>query len=145
LNLVVDANVIVKWYMPERDWARAQIVVQNDGLLIAPAHALGEVGHVLVQRFREGKITEDQLNLARVALPGTLLAVPLDELFDLAVEIAVRTGEAFYDALYVATAERWDTLLVTADANLAKSVSGTHWEKRVMLLDRWADSTDPGP
>lgn len=146
MNLVVDANVVLKWYLPEPGWAQAQAVFKNDGLLIAPGHALGEVGHVLIQRFKEGRISEEQLDLARIALPGTLLLIPLDEIFDLAAEVALKTGEAFYDSLYVATAARWDTVAVTADAKLAEKVRGSEWEQNVVLLDRWAaDAASDGP
>ena len=92
---------------------------------------------MFVRRLREGKITKEQLDLARVAIPSTLLLVSLAELFDPAVEIAVRTGEGFYDALYIATALRWDTVVVTADAQLVASLAGGPGSERAVMLDEW--------
>jgi predicted nucleic acid-binding protein len=48
VNVVVDANIVVKWYVAEPDWARAQLVLKTEGPIIAPGHILGEVGEVLV-------------------------------------------------------------------------------------------------
>ncbi len=137
MNIVVDANVIVKWYIAEPGWQLARSVVEYEGLLIAPGHALGEVGHVLVQRHRDRQFTKEQLDLARVAIPGSLLLIPLDELFDLAMEIAERTGETFYDSLYIAAAERWDTFVVTADTRLVRKLQGSQWEDRAASLENW--------
>jgi predicted nucleic acid-binding protein len=137
LNIVVDANVIVKWYIAEPGWQLARSVVEYEGLLLAPGHVLGEVGHVLVQRYREKQFTKAQLDLARVAIPGSLLLISLDDLFDLAMEIAERTGETFYDSLYIAAAERWDTFVVTADTRLVRKLRGSPWDNRAVSLEGW--------
>lgn len=139
MNLIVDANVAVKWYIPEPGWARAQSIGRFEGVLAAPGHALGEIGHVLVQRFKEGKLSEQQLKLARITPPGTLLLIALGELFDLAMEIALQTGEAFYDALYVAAAVQYETVVATADAALIRKSRMSPWERFVMPLDDWSD------
>jgi predicted nucleic acid-binding protein len=78
------------------------------------------------------------LALARAALPGSLLLVSLDELFDPAVRIAIETSQSFYDALYIATAELWNTVLVTADERLVEALQRTVWRKRVRALGEWA-------
>ncbi|MGH8263816.1 MAG: type II toxin-antitoxin system VapC family toxin [Steroidobacteraceae bacterium] len=62
MSVIVDASIVVKWYVPEVDWAKAQKVFESEEELVAPAHILGEVGEVLVRRFREGKITEGSLH-----------------------------------------------------------------------------------
>lgn len=137
MNVVVDASVVVKWYVSELDSELARSVMQTEGILVAPGHCLGEVGHVLIQRFREGKISGEQLSLARIAIPGTLLLISIDGIFDLAMEIAIATRQSFYDALYVAAAVRWDTQVVTADEGMADIVSGSDWAHRVVLLKDW--------
>lgn len=137
MNVVVDANVVVKWYLAESDLTLARAVLEIDGILVAPAHVLGEVGHVLLTRFREGKIEQGQLALARRAIPGTLLLVSLDKLFDEAFEIAAETRMAYYDALYIAAAIRWQTYVVTADKAMIDLASMSRWSDRVVLLKEW--------
>jgi predicted nucleic acid-binding protein len=137
VNVVVDANVVVKWFVMEPDSIRADAVFEIDGLLVAPGHILAEVGEVLVRRLRNGDITQDQFDLARQVLPGSLVLVGLEKLLDSALRIALETKLTVYDALYLATAERWDTIVVTADLRLVSSVQGTPWAVRAAALEAW--------
>ena len=61
----------------------------------------------------------------------------MGEVFDSAFAIAEGAAISFYDALYVATAERWDTFLVTADRKMIVDLSGTRWTSRVISLTDW--------
>ena len=125
MNVVVDANVVVKWYIAEADSAEASLVLEQAHSLVAPGHALGEIGEVLaVDR------ASDDL-LSRLAL------VPTDLLFQLAFEIALSAGISFYDALYVALADELALPLVTADAVLARRLAATRWSGRIVLLADW--------
>lgn len=140
MNLVVDASVVIKWYAWEVDSADAERVLETDGLIIAPGHMLGEVGEILVRLSRTGKFTDEQMALARTALPRSVLLVFLDHLFANAVDIALATGATVYDCLYVAAAVRWETVLVMADANLLRALVGTAWEQKAVLLSQWVKS-----
>lgn len=137
MTWVVDANIVVKWYVDEIGSEQARLVFEAEGLLVAPGHILGEVGEVLLGYSRRDQLSPAQLDIIKVALPGTLLLVSLDELFEPAIEIAQALRISFYDALYVAAAERWDTVLVTADQRLVKAASSSRWETKTMSLDTW--------
>jgi predicted nucleic acid-binding protein len=139
MNVVVDANVVVKWYVEEPGSDEARTVAELDGLLVAPGHALAEIGEVLLRYFRRGELGPDQLEIIKTALPGTLVLVPLDELFEPALEIGAALRVSFYDALYVAAAERWDTVLITADRPLVGAAGASpRWRDRVVALDDWS-------
>lgn len=135
---VVDANVVVKWYVEEAGSLEAALLFETEDLLVAPGHVLGEVGEVLLRYHRGGLVSDAQLDVARVALPGALLLVPLDMLFDPAIEIAQRLKVSFYDALYVAAAEQWDTILVTADHRLADAAAASAHAARVATFADWS-------
>ena len=137
MNLVVDANVVIKVFVEEPHSEIARELFAGNDSLIAPGHFLGEVGEVLVRRVRAGEVAAGQLDIARTLVLNTIEAVAVGEVFDPAFAIAEGATISFYDALYVATAERWDTLLVTADRKMIASLSGTRWTSRVISLADW--------
>jgi predicted nucleic acid-binding protein len=104
---------------------------------VAPGHILGEVGEVLLRRLRSGDITQSQFDLARHVLPGSLVLVGLEKILDAALGIGLAVRLTVYDALYLATAERWETVVVTADLRLVNRVQGTPWASRVVALETW--------
>lgn len=114
--------------------------MDGEGLHLLPGHALGEIGHVLIERYRKREVSREQFDLARSVLPRSFVLVSLDEIFERAVEIALAINQTLYDALYIAAAERWDTVVVTADNKLARSVLGTPWAEKVVRLDNWEAS-----
>jgi predicted nucleic acid-binding protein len=137
LDVVLDASVVVKWFVDEPDSVLAERAFDLDGIHILPGHALGEIGHVLIERYRRQEMTQRQFDLARSTLPGNFLIVPLDEIFDRAVDIALAIKQTLYDALYIATAERYETFVLTADRKLVRSVDRTSWMKHVVGLEDW--------
>ena len=137
MNVVVDANVVVKWYVSENDSAEASLVLEQAHSLVAPGHALGEIGEVLARRCQSGAVSRKQVDRASDDLLSHLALVPTDLLFQLAFEIALSAGISFYDALYVALADELALPLVTADAVLARRLAATRWSGRIVLLADW--------
>lgn len=141
--IVVDASVAVKWFVAEADSDTALTLFRSGAVLLSPDHALGEIGEVLVRHCRRGGMTVDEVRSANDAITERLaLRSPLP-LIDLATTIALDASVSFYDALYVAAAERWHVPLVTADARLVNSVAATPWRSRVILLRDWRDTREP--
>lgn len=116
---VVDASVLVD-YLAGGDAAeltRARLLADR-GQLWAPHLVDAEVGHALRRGVASGFV---RLSIARAAL---------DDLRDLPLQRAghvglltraweLRANVSFYDALYVALAERLGEPLLTLDARLA--------------------------
>lgn len=141
--IVVDASVAVKWFIAEVGSDTALTLFRSGAVLMSPDHALGEIGEVLVRQCRCGGMTIDEVRSANDAITERLaLRSPLP-LIDLATTIALDASVSFYDALYVAAAERWHVPLVTADARLVASLAATPWRSRVILLRDWRDTRDP--
>lgn len=132
--LVVDASVIVKWYLREEGSDAARRLLAGPDLLVAPTHAAAEVGHVLARHVRAGALPRDEMAAALAGLSRTVSAIPLGALHAEAIAVAVGAGISFYDALYVAAAVGWNTRLVTADLRLVRTMSGTAWAARVVGL-----------
>lgn len=132
--IVVDASVAIKWFEQEVDSDKAAQVLAGDHLLIAPAHAFGEIGEVLSRQVRRGLIGRDQIEASLMGLQRSLTSVPLDELLSESVAITLEAGTSFYDALYVAAAVRWRASLVTSDEKLIRALVGTRWHASVRRL-----------
>lgn len=110
---------------------------------MSPEHAVGEIGEVLVRACRRGTMTVDEVRRANSTIVSRLAMRSPLPLMRLATTIALDASISFYDALYVAAAERWHVPLVTADARLVNSVAQTPWRSRVVLLRDWRDTRNP--
>ncbi len=137
MNLVVDANVVVKLFVQEPLSDLARDVFASGDTLLAPAHLLGEVGEVLLRRRRLGEISVGQLDVAFVGLPRSVIAISLADLFEPAFVIAATLSISFCDALYVAAAEIWDAILITADMRMIAAIRASAWQRRAIPLTDW--------
>ena len=115
--IVLDASVAVKWYVHEHDRELALGLLEAESLLfIAPDILLPEVVNALLRQNRAGKFADELLDLALADLDLTCPElVPSKALIKVATEVARTLGHPIYDCLYLALAQRWDTVLVTAD------------------------------
>ncbi len=116
---VLDASVLVEYLAGrERVQAVRAHLLAGAGALWAPHLVDAESGHVLRRAVWRGDLTPQ----AAAAAVSDLARFPLRRvahvgLLDRAWEL--RENASFYDALYVALAERLDEPLLTLDARLA--------------------------
>lgn len=128
MTYVLDANVALKWVLPEVDSDRAlrlRTSVQA-GLhdLLAPDAFSIEVAHALSRAERKGVIAvgDADAHLLNILSTPPQLHPSLSLLRRaLAISSAHRVG--VYDCLYVALAERENCQLVTADDKLLKNLA----------------------
>ena len=134
LPLVLDTSVAVKFYVPEEGHEQARellTVVENGGArLLAPSTIGAELWNALWQKYRRGELkkevvreTWEKFNDAPVSLFDS------DSLMPAAVEIAYETEVIVYDALFLALAGGFRTVVVTADErSLLRRVRGIVYE-----------------
>ncbi len=116
---VLDASVLVEYLagFEHVDAVRSRLLA-DAGALWAPHLVDAEVGHVLRRAVARGEVGADAAgaalsDLARFPLRRAAHVGLLDRAWEL------RENMSFYDALYVALAERLDEPLLTLDARLA--------------------------
>lgn len=124
-DIVVDASVVVKWYIPEKDHESARELRDDylDGThdLVAPALLPFETINAL--RY-SGHYDGDRLREASDSLPDYgIELVPYREVGPVA-EIADEFDIPIYDASYVALAEKRDSVVFTADSKLIDALDG---------------------
>ncbi len=121
---VVDASVVVKWFVPEihSDAARRLLSLSHE--YFAPDLLFAETANTIWKKIRRGELTTEhgrQLvnDIGRIAVetvPCRVLAVDAHELANV-------TGRTVYDSLYLALAIRLKTRMLTADDRLAVAVT----------------------
>ena len=124
-RLVVDASVAAKWLLPEQDEAHADLALAllarfeaGDLELLAPAHIRFEIPSVLTMATLR---TPARLSPARAhAALEAFLDLPLltfayTPLLSAGFPLARQHGLAYYDAVYLALAQRELAPLITAD------------------------------
>ena len=115
--VVLDACVAVKWYIYEQGRERALALLRASGTdFVAPDVFLPEVINALLKNHRAGVFERPLLDRAladpKVTAPQLVSSAML---MDEAIEIAVQLRHPINDCLYLVLAERWDTMMVTAD------------------------------
>ncbi len=122
---VVDASVVVKWFVPEihSDAARRLLTLPHQ--YFAPDLLFAEAANTIWKKTRRGELSiEDGSRLVADIGGVAVESVSCRALAEDAHALANAIGQTVYDALYVALAVRLDTRLITADARLAATLSG---------------------
>jgi predicted nucleic acid-binding protein len=125
MTLIVDASVAVKWVLPESDSDRAVTIRESDDDLIAPSLVCAEIGSAIWRASLRGDLSAtDAREYLKVAVAHYQRIIPLNELADAAIALAIRIKHPIYDCFYLALAERERCALITADARLIAAAKG---------------------
>lgn len=125
-QLVVDASVIVKWFLVEEFAAEAVRLKECRADLAAPDLVYAEVGNVVWKHWRRHEIdrgTADEIVEALQSAP--IRTYPIHGLFASAWPLAARFERSFYDCVYLALAEKLYCRLVTADRKFYDALKHT--------------------
>lgn len=135
-QLVVDASVAIKWYIPEAGSAAAVMVLEGEAALHAPDLLVAELGNILWKKVRRGELAADEAEEIAdrfvAACPVTLR--PSSPLLRPALELATAFDRTVYDSLYLAVALAEDAVLITADEHLYNALQATRLGTIVRLL-----------
>ncbi|HEX2556154.1 MAG TPA: type II toxin-antitoxin system VapC family toxin [Microvirga sp.] len=117
-RLVLDASVAVKWYVNEAGTERALALLDDPRLELFAADIFRiEVVNALLRQLKVGQISDSAFEDAVTDLALTTpRLVPSTEILDRAVDLARALAHPLYDCLYLASAERREAVMVTADA-----------------------------
>jgi predicted nucleic acid-binding protein len=134
--VVLDASIAMKWYIREDDSDSAQGILDSEVLFLAPDILFVEVAGALIRQNRVYKqISKDDVlvavdHLLRLGIEAVSSVILLGK----AVEISLALGHPIKDCFYVALAERWKTVLVTADLQLYDKLKKSKWAASATTL-----------
>lgn len=133
--MIVDAPVVVKWFVLEEGHDHARSLLLADEPLLAPDLLAVEVANALWAKVRRRELGSAQAvrAVAAVGEGGEPQLRPSSPLLTAAFELATVLERPVYDCLYIALARSMDDLLCTADDTLARVVR-RHDVARVALL-----------
>ncbi len=121
---VVDASVVIKWFIPEIHSDAARRLLEQDHQYFAPDLLFAETANVIWKKVRTSQLSPVQgaqliADLAAIAVE----TVPCRPLAHDAYSLATAMGRTVYDALYLALAVRLETQMITADERLANALA----------------------
>ena len=123
---VVDANIVIKWFVPEvhSDAARRLLAYRHS--YVAPDLLFAETANTIWKKVRRGELSARNgerlvADIGRAAVE----TVPCRALASDAYVLASAGGQSAYDAMYLALAVRLDTRMITADERLAGALVAT--------------------
>jgi len=136
MSLVVDASVVIKWFIDEPLHENARRFLKTGESLHAPDLLLAEIGNIAWKKVIRGEIGEEQAR--KIALSLRDLPVSLldsSELLERALQLALSIKHPVYDCLYLACAEYLGATLVTADEKLTKILARSQLAISYQRLD----------
>lgn len=137
-DVIVDASVAVKWFVPEDGSEEAEQLLDGKTRLYAPTIILGEVANALWKAVRRRDMSIEDSDETIGELPGYFsLLFDTEQLLKEALAMACAFDHPVYDCLYVETARRFDMPLLTADARLMRKFTGTPHISRIIPLSQW--------
>jgi predicted nucleic acid-binding protein len=124
--LVIDASVVIKWFVSEPDADVALRLLDVEKRFLAPDHLFAETANVVWKHVRRHHFSTDfgydvVRGIGRAAAGIDLISC--DVLAANAYKIAVAYDRSVYDAMYVALAQQRDTRLITADDRLYNALA----------------------
>ena len=134
--ILVDANVALKWFLPEPGAETALALIEREALY-APTLIRVEVLSGITRCTRLGTATKEE-SLVRCQRwyeylqEEVVSVIPDTALFDEAVKLTLTIKHAFKDCLYLAAAQSLGGTLVTADRTFAERAKKAY--RQVELL-----------
>ena len=136
--LVVDANIVTKWFVDQVHSDLAELVQNSTQPLLAPQLMIAEVADALRKHVRVGDISIEQAREALASLPRSFSEiVAMEQIADAALTLARKIEHSAYDCFYLALAESRSAQLVTADTRLINRVAKTKYKSHVIHLADW--------
>ena len=139
MNKVIDASVLIKFYLPEVLCDRAEDLFgraeKGEISLIAPDLIYPETGNILWKKHRLKELTAPEVNEIIESIESIPIRIePSKPLLKLAVDLAVVYNITVYDALYLAIAQIYESIVITADKKLTNVLRNTSLEGNVAWL-----------
>lgn len=140
--IVPDANIVVKWYMPEQYSSEALHLFNITGKFIrAPAFLKTEFFSVVVKKIQLRLLSKEFADLILYHFNNRkdILYFQFHDELDTAYEIASEINHSLYDCLYIAVAQYVGGTVITADKKFYQQcVSHESYKKYIQRLSDFA-------
>jgi predicted nucleic acid-binding protein len=121
---VVDASLVVKWFVREVHSIAARKWLDASHDYIAPDLVFPEAGNAIWKKVRRGELNPaDAQSLVKDISAIGVEAVSMRALVSDAHALAIATGITVYDATYLTLAVRLETQVITGDDRFARKLA----------------------
>lgn len=125
-TIIVDASVAVRWLVKLPFHPVACALLSSANRLLAPDFLNAEVGSALTKLVRAKVLTQKEgLEAFEDFFRAPVHLLPTHPVADRAIKMALKSGQGFYDCLYLALAEAEKGRFATADGKFWKAMKGT--------------------
>jgi len=136
VDVVVDASVAVKWFVPEVYSAEALRLLDAGFRRHIPVLLHAEVGQTIWKKVYQRKeiVPADGRSILRGLMVTPLEVHAVTPLVEPAFDIALATGRTVYDSIYLALAVALGCKLVTADQRLYNALRASAFAADVIWV-----------
>jgi len=143
MNFVIDASVLIKFYVPEILSDRAERLLarveKREIALLAPDLIYPETGNILWKKQRLKELTHSEVEEISDAILWLPLKIERSKaLLTVAVDIAIAYRITVYDALYLSLAKVYETTMITADRRLVEALAKANFKDSITWLGSYA-------
>jgi predicted nucleic acid-binding protein len=132
---VLDASAVAAAFFQEDHADRARELLVGEHAKHAPGLIHAELANVIWKRHGRGEVDEAEAAVLLADFRSLPLEItPCGDLVEPALELALRTGRAVYDCLYLALAVRTKSAMITADKRLANSLANTPLARHIAWI-----------
>lgn len=136
MQVVADASVAVKWYLPEAHSREAVRLLNPAFDLYAPDLLFSEIGNILWKRRTKGELSHEKAITIIAAINAvSFTIVSSQSLMPSALNIACKYQRTFYDSVYIAIAQTQNCPMVTADLKLYNALKNGPLKRLVMWVE----------
>jgi len=137
-NIIIDASVMMKWFIPEIHWeyaARLQYFPESN--LHAPDFCQLECTSILSKKVRRNELPINDANhIQSVLINMPVQMYPWQDLLLEAGQVAHNTYRSVYDSLYLVLAKRLEGKMITADKKLYLSLKDSpQWSDHLLWIE----------
>ena len=123
MSVVVDASVVIKWFIPEAGSDAASRLLASEDRLEAPDLLFAEITNAIWKKVLRGQLTRAESHLLVNDLEKMAVGTtPCRALANDAHAIALATSRSVYDSMYLALALRLETRVITADERFFRAL-----------------------
>jgi predicted nucleic acid-binding protein len=134
VRLVVDASVVVKWFVEEDGQTEAIGLLERGDECFAPDLIVVEVAGAFDKKIKAGTISREQASEAMIAIQSKMTMVAGARLIESALDLASELGHPVADCLYLACAIELGTPLITADHIFIQKAAAGGYGRLVLSL-----------
>jgi len=133
VRIVVDASVIIKWFVPEPLHEEALTLLDHDDDLCAPDLLVTEVANIVWKKVLKGELrTHQGRRILDSVTRAPIEFFPAGLIINRALEIAMDIKHPVYDALYLALGAELGCTLISDDRKLCRIASEKGFDVRLL-------------